>query len=136
MSETETETKTETKTKPRFVFVDNPTERLLSLRRASGKAPKGAPPPQEKTAIGLGLNYVRADYVSGTTELGFGMTLVDPTKIPDGLVAAAVKRCTSRQAMHAWAKIEKRPKVIELLKARLSRAPAPAAEIDRDSAEA
>jgi hypothetical protein len=121
------------KPRPTFIFVDNPTERLLSLRRVSGEAPKGQPAPQEKTAIGRGLNYVRSDYVSSHTELGFGMTVVDPCKIPDGMVATVLQRCTSRQAMIAWSKVEKRAKVIEQIKARLNRAPTTAED---ESAEA
>jgi hypothetical protein len=118
---------------PSFVFVDNSTERLLALRR-NGKAPKGTAPPQEETFLGRGLNYVRADYVEANPDMdAFGMSLVDPCKIPDGMVAGVLQRCTSRQAMLAWGKLEKRPKVIAQIKARLNRAPTTAED---ESAEA
>lgn len=122
------------KTPPLFVFIDNPTERLLALRRVTGPAPKGQPAPQERTAIGRGLNYVCADYVSDKTPLAFGMSVVDPTKIPEHDVARQLQRCTSRQAMHEWAKLEKRPNVLAQIKARLNRNSV-AASTD-DSAEA
>jgi hypothetical protein len=117
---------------PAFVFIDNPTERLLSLRRVCGDAPKGQPAPQEKTAVGRGLNFVRADYISASTPLGFGMTVIDPTKILEHDVARQIHRCTSRQALAEWGKIEKRAGVLAQIKARLNRN-TPAAEADAEA---
>lgn len=118
---------------PAFVFVDNSTERLITLRR-NGKAPKGTAPPQEETMLGRGLNYVRADYVDANPDMNMiGLVLADPCKIPDGAVASVLQRGTSRQAFLAWAKIEKRPKVVEQIKARLSRV---ATTAEDESAEA
>lgn len=138
MSDTETSpdaNDSKRKGAPAFVFVDNKTERLLGLRR-NGKAPKGVAPPQEETFLGRGLNYVRADYVEANPDLeSFGMALVDPCKITDGAVKDVLHRCTSRQAIAAWGKLEKRPRVLEQIKARLSRV-ATTAEDESENAEA
>lgn len=124
------------KTSPPFVFVDNLTERLIMLRRPiKGEAIKGQPTAQESTMVGRGLNYVRADYVEANLDLDtFGMALVDPCKIAEHDVDRVLHRCTSRQAIVAWGKLEKRPKVLASIKARLNRA-TPSAEID-ETAEA
>ena len=118
---------------PAFVFVDNPTERLLHLHRvAVASQVRGQTPEIESTAIGRGLNYVRADYVAANPDLGFGMTLVDPCKIHDGDVARVLHRCTSRQAITEWGRLEKRPAVVSQIKARLNRN-TPAVDVDAEA---
>lgn len=120
---------------PTFVFVDNTTERMITLRRAikSDAHVVGQPTAQESTMVGRGLCYVRADYVEANLDMDtMGLALVDPCKIPDHEVKRVLDRSTSRQAIAAWGKLEKRPKVIELIKARLNRG-APAAEIDAEA---
>lgn len=122
------------KQKPQFVFVDNTTERMLTLRRSTAATdhPKGQPPPQESTMLGRGLNYVRADYVAANPRMSMlGAVLVDPTKIPENEVKAKLHRCTSRQAMIEWGRLEKRGPVLSAIKAWLNKS-TPAADVDNE----
>ena len=83
--------------------------------------------------VGRGLNYVRADYVEANLDMdAFGVSLVDPCKIADHEVERVLHRSTSRQAIVAWGKLEKRPKVLEQIRARLNRS-TPSAEIDAEA---
>lgn len=105
---------------PAFVFADNRTERLTKLSRKTSSGER------ENTYLGRGLNYVRAEYIAATPEhVEFGIALVDPSSFSAGEVEAVLQRCTSRQAMHEWAKIEKRPNVLAKIKHRLENKPAP-----------
>ncbi len=108
---------------PKFAFVHNTSERLVMLRRPTGEAPiKGQPTGQEATAVGRGICYVRQEYVDANPDMGvLGLELVDPTRIPDAAVPEMLRRCTSRQALHMWAGLEKRPKIIDMIKARLAK---------------
>lgn len=129
----------ETKAKPSFVFVDNRSERMVMLRRTiapeSGeKPPKGTPTEQESTAVGRGLNYIRAEFVAANPDMGvLGCSIADPTKFGDGEVGAVLQRCTSRQAMNEWGKLEKRPRVVDQIRARLTK---PAVPVQTEDAEA
>lgn len=129
------DTVAETKTKPSFVFVDNRSERLVTLRRAvKGDEPHvaGRPTEQEHTAVGRGLNYVRADFVDANADMGLlGLGVVDPTKFSDTEVAIVLQRCTSRQAMIEWGKRETRAHVADKIRARLAK-PAVAPKPDEE----
>lgn len=116
---------------PDFVFVDNTADRMVAMRRAL-PARAGETPVIESTVLGRGLNWVRAEYVDAAALAMFGGAVVDPTKIPDALVGAAVQRCTSRQALIEWRRSEKRPGALALLRARLDK---PAVASDENEAE-
>lgn len=112
---------TDPKKPPTFVFVDNRTERLIKLSR---KAESGA---REHTYLGRGLNFTRAEYIAANPEhTDLGLAIADPSTFGAGEVEHVLQRCTSRQALHEWAKIEKRPQVVAKIKARLDKRPAPA----------
>lgn len=133
---TPAEPKPKTKAKLEFLFVDNPHERMIVLRRRASKdkTPKGVAPVLESTNVGRGLGYVRAEYLEGPGANLFGIRQIDPTQIPDGDVARMLQRCTSRQAMIEWRRIEKRPRVVEAISARLANKAA-APDPDEDAPE-
>lgn len=120
---------TEKKSTPHSLFVDNPTERMISIhRRLDEPLRPGQPPRLESVVIGRGLNYVRSDVAAAVPAGSFGLRAVDPLQCSEADAAALMARCTSRHALGEWAKQERRPVVQAALRERLDRRSAPAGE--------
>lgn len=128
------------KTEPDFVFVENTRTSLFTLRWHASKPEFGAA--TERKFLGPGLNVLARTIADAcalkglTFEETFGNELVirQPLAMPTHEATALAARTSSRQACHAWLKIETRAEVKDALHKRL--APKPAADVvDEDDTD-
>jgi hypothetical protein len=129
---------------PDLVFVMNARTSLYTLRWHDAQHP--APGAAASKFLGPGLNLVAQSIVDACTpkvagaefgeHTGGALSLCEPLKLRTGDAVDLASRTSSRQALHAWRKIEKRPDVLAAIAERLEpKAKAPTVsdiEIDAD----